>query len=401
MTRVRLPLLVALASSALLVPRLLAESADPPAAADAFAPQLATAADGALLTWIEPAASGNDLQRVRFSRWRAGAWSPPVTIVESAGLFANWADTPGVTSAPGGELVAWWLARLGAAPYAYGVATARSTDGGANWSQLGWLHEDRSSTEHGFVSMVADGAGLRAFWLDGRATAEGRPMQLRTAIVTVGDREERLVDGSVCDCCGTAAAFAAAPLVAYRDRTPEEIRDVRVARLAGSGEPPTAAVARDEWKIAGCPVNGPAMAAMSPSDVAVAWFAAPDDRARVALAFSADGGASFGEPLMIDDRQPIGRVALAVPRDTGEASVVLAWLARREGRAELRLERVASDGRRSPAVALGVTAASRRSGFPRLAALGDGRLLVAWTASGEGASRLRAEVLDAPGLPPR
>jgi hypothetical protein len=369
--------------------------ADPPAADDAFAPYLAATADGAVLTWLEPvaAAAGADaaapprVHRVRFARWAGGEWSATATIVESADVWANWADTPGVAQAADGALVAWWLARNGESTYAYGVRVARSTDGGATWSELGWLHDDLSPTEHGFVSMAADPAGLRAFWLDGRATAQGRPMTLRTATIGAAVAASELVDDTVCDCCSTAAlAVGGTHLVAYRDRTAEEIRDVRVATVAAGAPPRSTPAGRDGWKIEGCPVNGPALARTGEL-VAVAWFGAPGDRGHVAAALSSDGGATFGEPVEVDSAQPLGRVALA-PMAAGEFA--LAWHARAGDAAEIRLVRLGVDGAMGAPLALARTSGGRRSGFARLAAAGDGALLVAWTEVADGPSRLRA-----------
>ncbi|MCM2270230.1 MAG: glycoside hydrolase, partial [Thermoanaerobaculia bacterium] len=176
-----LRLAAALFVAAVAAPAAAASPAEPPAGDGAFAPYLAATADGAALTWLEPTAPGDETKaprahRVRVARWSAGGWSAPATIVESAAVWANWADTPGIAQAGDGTLVAWWLERNGESTYAYGVRIARSTDGGASWQPLGWLHDDLSPTEHGFVSMVAAGDGVRAFWLDGRATADGRPM---------------------------------------------------------------------------------------------------------------------------------------------------------------------------------------------------------------------------------
>jgi hypothetical protein len=52
----------------------------------------------------------------------------------------------------------------------------------------------------------------------------------------------------------------------------------------------------DNWKIDACPVNGPAIAATG-RRVAVAWFTAANDTARVKLAFSSAARAS-GFPQM-------------------------------------------------------------------------------------------------------
>ena len=63
-------------------------------------------------------------------------------------------------------------------------------------------------------------------------------------------------------------------------------------------------------EIAGCPVNGPALAARD-GRIAAAWFTmGRNQRPRVLLAVSHDGGESFGKPEAIDSGSPMGRVDL-------------------------------------------------------------------------------------------
>ena len=132
----------------------------------------------------------------------------------------------------------------------------------------------------------------------------------------------------------------------------------------------------DGWEIAGCPVNGPAIAAQG-RRVAVAWFAAPDNVARARVAFSTDGGATYGEPAVIDDGYPAGRVDVVMLED-GAALVV--WLERTGGdAAEVRMRIVGADGQVGESAAVSETTSTRPSGFPRIAPLSDGTFLAAWT----------------------
>jgi len=100
-------------------------------------------------------------------------------------------------------------------------------------------------------------------------------MTLRTAQITASGiiEGETLLDPRVCDCCPTATVLCpdGSVLVAYRDRSEEEVRDIAVTRYKGGAWSTPRVVHRDEWKIAGCPVNGPALA-VSDSLVALAWF---------------------------------------------------------------------------------------------------------------------------------
>ena len=367
---------------------------DPPAAAGAFAPRL-VAGDGELLaTWWErvAAAEGTRRHRLLFAR-RTGTWSSPSVVVEAEDLFANWADFPTVIREPAGSLLAHWLAKTSADTYAYSIELARSSDDGRSWQRIGRLNDDDTDTEHGFVSLVVEGDAVRAFWLDGRAMAAGGPMGLRTALVgeTVGPSE--LLDPRVCECCPTAAvATPGGAVIVYRDRADDETRDIYALRgRAGSWEGPEP-VARDDWRIPGCPVNGPSIAHRD-GRTAVAWFTAKEGAPRVAVAFGVAGGV----PMVVDDGKPLGRVGVALDAD---GSAIVSWLAVVGDEAEVRLRRVA-DGAAGRVLALGRTSHARSSGVPQLVRRGD-TLFVGWVEDlGDGPSRLRVRevpVARVPGL---
>jgi hypothetical protein len=371
---------------------------DPPAAPGASAPYLASTAGGDLLaTWIEPA--GEAGARARFSRFSAGAWTPPVTLPAAGELFANWADYPGVVAEDGGStLLAHWLEKIGADTYAYAVKLARSTDGGATWVPAGLLHQDATPAEHGFVSWLSTGKGAVAFWLDGREMPGGGPMTLRTGEVSAkalpDERREERLDAKVCDCCNTDAAWAAeGPVVAFRDRTDKEIRDIRLLRKTAGGWKEST-VHDDGWQIAGCPVNGPAVAAEG-RRVAVAWYTAWP-KARVLLAFSEDGGAHFGRPIEIDGKEPVGRVDVAL--EGGDALV--SWMAATPKGSAIHLRRVSAQGKKGKVMAapISVTVPPPMRSFPRLTVKGD-RLFLAWTEGSE-STAVRLASLPLSAVPP-
>lgn len=384
-----------------------AEVAQPPAAAGAMAPHLAAGADGVvLLSWLEPAGAGH---RLRVARASGGAWSEAATVAAGEEFFANWADTPSVVEDGAGTLWAHWLEMIGEGTYAYGVQLARSDDGGASWQPLGLLHDDRSPTEHGFVTLLPTaGGGVDAVWLDGRRMTEGGAMTLRSRRLGDGapsdDTEPRrgaafaaesVIDPRVCDCCSTAAARSADGLVvAYRDRSAREVRDIAVSRRAGDGWSPPRPVHRDGWTIPGCPVNGPVLAADG-RRTAAAWFTAADGTPRVLAAWSTDSGATWSPPAVIDAEEPLGRVGLALLPD---GSAVVSWLA---ADGAVRLRRLLPDGRLGASTAVGMTATSRAAGFPRLVATGD-RLHAAWVEPGgnDAPSRLRFTTLPSAAVPP-
>ncbi|MFQ5719242.1 MAG: redoxin domain-containing protein, partial [Acidobacteriota bacterium] len=175
------------------------------------------------------------------------------------------------------------------------------------------------------------------------------------------------------------------PLVAYRDRSATEIRDISVIRATADGWCAPVPVHADGWRVPGCPVNGPAVAAGAgdPSRVAVAWFTAAHNEPAVNIAFSTDSGEHFGPPVRVDDGRPIGRVSVRI--DTGGDAIV-AWIeATPDGPAPgaaLRARRVqaapGAEPTAGPAVEIAQVSPSRASGFPRLALEAD-RLIAAWT----------------------
>jgi len=389
------------------------ERVDPPAGPGAMASNLVTSGpDELLLSWLEPEAGSvgsvgkPQAHQLRFSRWKAGAWSPAVTLMKGEGLVANWADFPSMVRGPSGTLVAHWAERSGKSLYAYDVILGRSTQDGKSWQRLGPAHDDKTETEHGFVSLLADGAGVRAFWLDGREMAghEGHEghgagaMTLRTAVLGKSLTGAEVIDSRVCDCCGTSAAMSSeGPVVVYRDRNEGEIRDISILRRTKKGWSQPRAVHADGWKVPGCPVNGPSVAARG-RKVAVAWYTYAEDRPRVRLAFSEDAGATFGAPLEVDgprgSRIPLGRVDVALDED---GSALVSWMASERENAEVLLRRATADGRLGSELPVTKTRADRQSGFPRLERLGPS-LFMSWTEVGT-PSHVRAVRFPAANVP--
>lgn len=354
-------------------------------------PFLAADSAGAVhMTWIER--TGDSTHAVRYARLDGETWSPPSTVVERPDLFVNWADFPALIATPSGRLVVHWLQRSGSGRYAYDIRVAQSTDRGATWSEGAVLHTDRSTGEHGFVAMwLAPGDSVRAAWLDARhmsgghmAVGSGGAMSVQSvALAADGTRGlEQQLDLKACDCCQVAATgTASGPLVAYRDRTDDEIRDISVVRQVGGAWTEPVTVHNDGWRIDACPVNGPALDARGDT-VAIAWFTGAQDTARVRVAFSVDGGASFAAPVRIDGGSPAGRVGIVLDE---QGRAIVSWLEQVPPEdAEVRVRRVSRSGELSVPFTISRTSAARASGFPRIVRRGD-TLIAAWTIPGDSA----------------
>ena len=172
------------------------------------------------------------------------------------------------------------------------------------------------------------------------------------------------------------AVTADGVIVAYRNRSADEIRDVYVSRLVGGRWTEPAPVHNDGWRIDGCPVNGPALSA-SGRDVAVAWFTAPNDQGHAFVAFSRDSGGAFGAPFRVDDAGALGRVSVELLSD---GSAIVSWIELADRRATFMTRRIAPGGDRSPAVTVAEITARRSSNYPRMAQ-GDHEIVFAWIGS--------------------
>jgi len=390
-----------------LIPLLaLAVPIDPPALPGAMAPSLSRVGGDVALTWLEPASADDKRRsRLRFARFADGAWSEPVTIVEHDDFFANWADVPWMAEAGDNALIATWPQKTADDTYAYDVMVARSEDGGATWRVLGPANDDKTPTEHGFVSLVPEGDNVRVFWLDGRVMADGPgghdanghgggDMTLRTAVIGTSIGPSVVLDNRVCECCSTAAvATSAGPLIVYRDRSAEEVRDISIVRRVQADWTQPRTVHADDWLIAGCPVNGPAIDARD-GTVVLGWYTRAEKDGVVRVSISTDNGASFAAPVTIDDTWPIGRVdVLVLP--SGDA--IVSWLDSGMPDGAVMLRRVTADGLVGAPLLAAVADVGRATGFPRIARTGSD-VIVVWTDSDD-TTRIRAVTVPIKSIP--
>lgn len=311
------------------------EPIEVPVGLGAQEPTLFATQDGRLLLgWTEPDADGF---AIKMAVRQDDAWGDVRTITRSDDIFVNWADFASISAFPSGTFAAHWLQDSGEGTYGYDVKIALSNDDGLTWGREITPHRDNTKGQHGFVTMLPtkDGSLLNV-WLDSRAYKKdifvaqdsGLPdaMQLRATHLRADGTltEDTLLDAQTCTCCQTSAAISGdgSVLVAYRDRTDNEVRDISVVRQINGQWTEPRTVYNDGWEISGCPVNGPAIAA-SGKNAVVIWFTAADDQPMVKVAFSTDHGATFGVPTRVDHGGGIGRVD-AIMLD--EQTSVITWV---------------------------------------------------------------------------
>jgi hypothetical protein len=360
-----------------------------PAGASSSVPQMTVEGDRIVMSWVERDGKKSTL---KFAERTAAGWSTPAVVISSERLMVNAADVPSVRAMPDGSFAAHWLEESGPDPEAYNLRVSWSADG-KTWSAGVAPNRDRTVSQHGFASLFpAANGGLGLVWLDGRTThGEAGDMQLRAAMFDKDHKalSDTLIDARVCECCPTSVAMTAdGPIAAYRDRTAGEIRDIYVTRLSAGRWSMPVNVHRDGYKIEGCPINGPAVAARG-KDVVVAWFTAPNEVNRSYVAFSHDGGRTFGQPARVDDVSSLGRMAVALAAD---GSAVVGWVEFANEKSQFKVRRIEANGTKHPAMTVADLAGTR---FPRLA-LAKGEVVLAWTETEKDSSRVKTARIRIP-----
>ncbi len=362
------------------------EVLDTPALANSEQPFLMSEDEQLYMLWTEKFPEGET--SLIFSEYDKVQWRNRIELVRGEDWFVNWADFPAIAK-NGRHMIAHYLKKSDTATFSYDIRLVHSSSNGTNWSQLGKLHADNVKTEHGFVSFSpVEEDSFQAVWLDGRNMEAGHhAMQLRSAEIGSDGKivSEQLVDDMTCDCCQTSLVQTdKGTLVAYRDRTEEEIRDIYFSLYREEQWSEPKAVSNDRWEINGCPVNGPKLSA-SGNSVGLAWFTAANDEPRVKVAFSDDGGMNFGEPWVVDEENPLGRVDIFM---LDENKALLSWMRLNQKDAELRLALIDKSEGILISKVVSELSSARSTGFPQLEVAG-GKVFLAWNQETSDGKRIK------------
>jgi BNR repeat-like domain len=344
-----------------------------PAAPGSLQPNWSAAPDGSpLLSWVEPSKSGALL---RYAIRRGSAWSEPRTVVANRHFFRHPAEVPEVLAVSDHQWMAHWVEAPAEGSDAEYVYVSSSSDG-VRWTPPAMAHKDRSPVEHGLASMAANANGeISLFWLEMPKGEDGPGYLMRTVVDASGKevKEERL-DPDVCECCPTAVARTAQGLlVAYRGRTPANIRDILTLRLENGQWSKPKVLHADNWSLNACPTNAASVAAKG-NRAAVAWYTGAQNSPRVEVAFSRDNGTTFDAPVVVSTGHAFGYASVALD-EAGWA--IVSWLEDNPGGSTRVLARsVTAAGAPGPVIALAEGGKSTL-GYPRVFGSSAGAF-IAW-----------------------
>ena len=353
--------------------------------------------NGALsLSWIS--SKNKNKASLHFSQFKKGKWIKPQKIANGSDWFVNWADFP-AHAINEDLIITSYLKKSDSGTYTYDVILNLQKLSGEKIKKDFLLNTDGVKAEHGFVSIIPNNnKGFFITWLDGRNTVEKKldghhkPMTIRFAEITnTGEViNESELDAAVCDCCQTSIAMTNnGPIVVYRDRSENEVRDIYTIRnINGVWEEPNP-LHNDGWIINGCPVNGPKVAVNS-TNLAIAWFTVVNDNPIVNVSFSKTNGDSFGTPFKLNDLDAIGRVDVAF---LNNEEVIVSYMEVDDIGTYLRIKKVSVNGEISKPITVSKIDGGRNTGVPQLEIINN-EIFIVWTISLEGINQLKSIKLN-------
>src|SRR5665213_35253 len=356
-----------------------------PAVAGSIQPNWAVAADGsALLSWVEPTKGGG--YTLRYAVRKGAAWSEVRTIATGRPFWRHPAEVPGLVSRSDGTLLAHWVEKGKESSDEENIFVSSSKDG-LHWTAPAMAHHDHSPVQHGLVSIAASGPKEASlFWLQALKGEDGPVSLMRTVVGADGKEiKEEELDKDTCSCCPTSVVNTGKGLlVAYRDHTPKDIRDIAVLRLEGGKWSTSKILYPDKWEINACPVNA-ASAAAKDNRVAIAWYTEADDTPRVQVVFSSDAGATFTKPTKVNTGDTLGYASTALNSDGG---AFVSWIEEGASSASVMVRLVSPAGVAGPA--LKVAEGPKSSlGYPKMVRAGS----ETWIAWGDAKSGIKTAQL--------
>lgn len=321
------------------------------------------------VAWSATASGSGDVY-LAVSRDGGRQFGDPVRVNDQPGEARNGGEMPPrvalvTPAAPSADpaIVVVWRAKTPVTSIRY----ARSNDGGRTFSPARSLQAPDAIGERGWqTATVGPDGRVHAVWLDHRGLAQARQSQGDAAAhahhnatamdgaamaqksgvyytsvdsASAAPAAERELAKGVCYCCKTAlvAGPGGALHAAWRHVYAGNIRDIAFvsSRDGGRTFDTPGRVSEDQWQLAGCPDDGPAMAVGKAGVTHIVW------------------------PTVIGGETPQGALFLASSRD---------------GRVFTPRARVTA-------------AAGPKPAHPQLAVAPDGRLALAWDESADGPRR--------------
>jgi hypothetical protein len=306
-------------------------------------PSIAADAHGRVaLTFVTSDSTGKDLW-LTVSRDSGLTFGEPIRIDQRPASVASYPEgRPIAAFGPGGALAVAWASRRPDTSGAVDLMARASGDGGATFGAAVVVNDDAEAAAdawswrrrlnprayHGFpaLTFLPDGS-LFAAWLDERHQRPGDDPSRSTLYAAVsadgGETwgENLQVAHGVCSCCRPIASSDPAGRVALAYRSGvDDLRDPALAVSLDGGRSfqVDTVVSTDQWRVAGCPDQGPALSWNGDRGGYYAWYTGAGRPGVYVMPWRPDRGTAGIKRLMADSltrtRSPrlaaVGRAAL-------------------------------------------------------------------------------------------
>jgi hypothetical protein len=235
-----------------------------------------------LLTWTEKDVTGMGSFCVAQSADGGRTFANRRVVVSGKGIGGSRLMRPKVLTKKDGSLLAVFSNRGETnGKRTTDIQISTSTNNGLTWSAPQAVDTDPTPCVRGFFDAVvlSNGEIAIAYLKDVAGSTKHEERNLRLVLTQNGRfLPERIIDPVVCDCCNISLLVDAdgALHVYYRDNN-DDIRDM--AQMVSTDNGLTFSKPRilsaDNWKIAGCPHNGPFSATFGKGTL-VSWFSGGD-----------------------------------------------------------------------------------------------------------------------------
>lgn len=237
-----------------------------------------------VISWIEKDSEGTP--SFYFAKWDADkeifSGQKNIPIEQNASIHAE--GMPKIAVKGDGTVIAIYETSTPLENSRFGLGDIRfvsSVDGGHSWSAPQSIQsENVQAVSRSFsgIQRLDDGeVGVSYLGTHLNKEIEGRPVLFAKTNQDHVFEKETLIDSTACECCRTALSSNGLGKVhlVYRDLLPGSIRDISVSHsdnLGLSFSAPTPFSA-DQWKVEGCPHNGPSVVS-SHENTYIVWFSA-------------------------------------------------------------------------------------------------------------------------------
>lgn len=247
-----------------------------------------------VISWVEM--NANDMPIMNYAKWDNSndKFGVPKTIPIPENTSTHEEGMPKIIFKSDGTILAIFEQNTPVPGMRWGVTDLRymqSIDHGKTWSESKSVIQNRNlkaSQSFAGICQLEDGE-IGVAWLDTYqdSSKRFRPVRFAKTQGRNGFGNSVLLDNQACECCRVAVIGNTKKniTVAYRDLTNESVRDISIVVSTNNGQSFSSPkdFTHENWKVDGCPHNGPSLA-QSDKFIFATWYSGGNQKKGVKFA---------------------------------------------------------------------------------------------------------------------